>query len=434
MDHPVKIGCIGPSDSIGIIMDVVRQYDPGVILTPYVEEEICNAHKRLDQCQAENAGILFTGIGVQEAARAGGEIRLPCAHIPRGGYSLIRALWDMDAQNRKQGRKIRCISMDVVTRNTVSDVTGELGMVFDDIYVQSFDAELTEPDYEHWHRELYAQGRTQAMISGFGAVYDQLKKDGLPVFRLYPSRFEIRENLDRLKAGITAENLRSAGIAVQIIHLASLRRDVGLQYDILKKQGLFYLELLEYVRALRGSVFQTGREYVIYSTRGGVEDPAHMEGFKALLGWGEKQKIRIASGIGVGRTAFEAEKSARKALGHARKIKENAFFIVNRDQVRGPLLSSGELSYPMCPERAGDVDIARRIGITPGYLARVRALIDKTGQTVFDAQDLASCLGVSQRSARRILKKFTDSGYGRRASTETAGRAGRPKQLIELNI
>ena len=415
---------------MAVIQGVVTQHYPNIILNAYVEEKVSCAASPLEQCNRDNDGILFTGIGVQESARTHGQVLLPYQHVPRGGYSLVRALWEIS----RSDTRIHRISIDVVTREIIQSATQEMGIEFQEILAMPFAADLAEKAYEDRHIRLFRENRVQALVSGFGAVYENLKKQGLPAFRLYPSQFEIRENLDRLLTRIAAKTLRSAGIAIQIIHLASIRKDSIHQYEDLKKEGRFYLKLLDYARDLQASLFHMGREYVIYSTRGSVEDAAHMGHFRQLLDWGNGRHIRIASGIGIGRTAFEAEKSARKALSNALNCGRSAFFIVREDQIRGPLGSAHELAYPIRVDDAGDIETAQAIGITPSYLGRIRALVAKTGRTVFDAQDLASLLGVSDRSARRILKKFMDAGFARVSGKENVGGAGRPKQLIELII
>ncbi|WDP92596.1 MAG: hypothetical protein HUN04_23890 [Desulfobacter sp.] len=430
MTKRISIGCIGPSDSLDLIKEVAARYFPGITLTPYVEEEISMAFRPLDKCQNENQGILFSGIGVQVSAMARGGVHLPYEHVPRGGYSLLRTLWEMLSHDGSVSR----ISIDVVEDDIIRDTIREMGIQLDKIHSMPFALALEEKAYLDRHRELYQTGKADALISGFGAVYDGLKQEGLPAFRLYPSRIQIRERLDRLLDRITARDLKSAGIAVQIIRLSGVKRGTGYEYGTMKTQGRFYLELLDYARSLQGSLFHMGNEFVIYSTRGAIRTRVHTEHFQTLLKWGEKRRIIIASGIGLGTTAFEAEKSARKGLAEAVAKKQNCVFMVNREQIQGPLGTEKELAYSMQASTPKDIDTAGEIGIAPGYLAKIKALVAKTGRDTFDAHDLAACLDISPRSARRILKKFTDAGFGRIKAKETAGSAGRPKNLIQLKI
>lgn len=173
---------------------------------------------------------------------------------------------------------------------------------------------------------------------------------------------------------------------------------------------------------------------MIYSTRGVITTRVHMDHFQRLLHWGDKRNILIVSGIGLGITAFEAEKSARKALANALNRKQSCVFMVNRGRIRGPLGNDKELDYTIRTSEPRDLEMAEKIGIAPGYLAKIRALTVKTGKETFDAHELALCLDISERSARRILKKFLDSGHARLTGKETASQVGRPKNLIKLNI
>lgn len=426
----MKIGCIGPSDSLLVIRKVAERYYPEIDLSFYAEEKIDDAWKALDQCQRETKGTLFTGIGVQESAIARGQIVNPYEHVPRGGYSLIQVFWEL----LQSGKKYRCISIDVVTEEIIEEILRELNLGFEKIHTMPYNLHYEEQDYENRHIKLYGKGKTDAFITGFGAVYENLKKAELPVFRLYPSAFEIRDNLEKLMGRIAAKNLRSAGIAIQIIHLKSIIQNSINQYDDLKKAGWFYLELLEYARDLQGSLFNLGKEYVIYSTRGVIESRSHLDHFKRLLSWGRKRNIVIASGIGIGVTAFEAEKSARKALNNALKLKESGFYIVNGNQIRGPVGDANELEYRIQVSEEEDLKISEKIGINASYLTKIKSLIMKTGKDTFDSNDLATCLGISERSARRILKKFLDSGHAQLLGKETAHQVGRPKNLIKLQI
>ena len=426
MDRKIKIGCIGPSDSMALVREVAERYYPHIELIPYVEERLNDAWKALDRCQEETEGILFTGIGVQEAAKARGEVTRPHEHIPRGGYSLTRALWQMDRGDFQR------ISIDVVTEQVLADVVREFDIQFEKIYTMPFDRHHGEDEYENRHIHLFESGRVDAIISGFGAVYESLKQRGYPVFRLYPGGFQIRENMDHLLERIRAGHLKSAGIAIQIVKLAG---DPTLnQYDDLKREGEFSLALLEYARALQGSLFNRGKEFVIYSTRGAVDERMNMAHFGRILAWARQKYMGVFSGIGVGITAFEAEKSARKALANAKDVSENAFFIADGDRMQGPLGEAAELTYPIRVADEKELKMAQRIGISPGYLSKIRALVSRTGKTAFDADDMAACLGISQRSARRVLKKFVDSGHGNVSGKETVRQVGRPKNLVKLKL
>lgn len=427
----MKIGCIGPSDSIKLVKEVVARCCPEVELVTHVREKVEDSWQVLDECQKLTSGILFTGIGVQEAAKARGTLTHPYEHIPRGGYSLLRVLSEMHRSGIKSGK----VSIDVVSEDILVEVVNEFGVEFENIHSMPFAIHHGEQDYFDRHVELFEKGETDAIVTGFGYVYSELKKRGLPVFRLYASTLQIRDTIGRLIEKINARSLKSAGIAIQLVKLQSITRNSINQYEAMKNWGIFYLELLEYARGIQGSLFNFGtEEYVIFATRGLIESEVHTKHFKRMLTWGRERNIIFSSGIGFGATAFEAEKSARKALENAMQLPDGGYYIVEGRNIRGPIGESDELEYSTHVVDSRFLEMSGEIGISPSYLDRIKALMAKTGKDTFDSADLASCLGIGERSARRVLKKFLDSGYAEINGTEVAKQVGRPKKMVRLLI
>ncbi|ACS80635.1 hypothetical protein [Maridesulfovibrio salexigens] len=427
----MKIGCIGPSDSINLVTEVAARCCPDITLLTYVRERAEDSWQVLEQCQRETSGTLFTGIAVQEGAKARGTITNPYEHIQRGGYSLLRVLSEMNRKGIKSGR----LSIDVVSDDILVEVVREFGVELEDIHSMPYALHLSEQEYLNRHIELYESGKVEAIATGFGYVYSELKKQGLPVFRLYASTLQIRDSLSRLTGRIKNLSLRSAGIAIQLVKLKSITRSSINQYDDMKNGGRFYLELLEYVRAIQGSLFNFGtEEYVIFATRGLIDSKPHREHFERLLSWGRERNIIFSSGIGIGATAFEAEKSARKALDNAVKLDKGGLFIVEGTQIRGPIGEEDELEYSTHVVDDKLLEMSKKIGISPSYLDKIRSLMDKTRKDTFDTSDFAACLGIGERSARRVLKKFLDSGFAEINGREVANQVGRPKKMVRLLI
>lgn len=427
----MNIACIGPSDSLTVMHESVSRFFPNLNFRMYVRERTEDSWEVLEQSQSECDGLLFSGIGVQEAAKARGMVTKPHAQIERGAYSLIRVFAEIQRSGLPFGR----ISLDVVTDRVLQEVLREFGVSFEKVYSMPFAVHHREHEYRDRHQELLSSGRVDLAISGFGSVYRELKDMGYPVFRMLPSALQIRETVEHLLAEISARSLRSAGIAIQIIRLHGDEEQSVNQYDHMKDEGRFFLELLDYVRAIQGSLFNFGkREYVIFSTRGVIESPVHLDMLTRLFSWGRSNNILFSSGIGIGATAFEAEKSARQALANGRRLPQGGVFLLHGDQLRGPLGESEELQYRTRIEDQTLLRMAEEIGISASSVDRIRAIMDKTGKKIFDSGDLAGCLGVGERSARRVLKKFVDSGYATMVGKEAAHQVGRPKDLIKILI
>jgi len=409
----------------------VKRFFPNITFKTYIRERTEDSHEVLEQSQSECDGLLFSGIGVQEAAKAKGVVSKPYAQIERGAYSLMRVFSEIQRSGLPFGR----ISIDVVTHRVLREVLREFGMTFGKVHSMPFTVQHREQEYLEWHRTLLESGEVDLAISGFGSVYQELMELGHPVFRMLPSALQVRETVTHLLGDIAAHDLRSAGIAIQIVNLHRSEEHAVNQYDRMKDEGRFFLELLDYVRAIQGSLFNIGkREYAIFSTRGVIESPVHLDMFSRLLDWGRANNIRISSGIGIGSTAFEAEKSAQKALSHGRRLPQGGVFLVHGDHIHGPLGDRDELHYRTRIEDSTLLRIAGEIGISPSYVDRIRAIMDKTGKNIFDSGDLAACLGIGERSARRVLKKFLDSGHATLVGKENSHQVGRPKNLVRITI
>jgi len=426
-----KVALIGPSDSVEIMQESVKRFFPSTAFETYIRERTEDIHEVLEQSQSECDGLLFSGIGVQESAKAKGVLTKPYTQIERGAYSLIRAFSEI----LRRGLSFDRISIDVVTKQVIAEVIREFGIPFGQVYSMPFSTQYNEQEFMEWHRELLESNKVDLAISGFGSVYQQLVGLGHPVFRMRPSSLQVRETVEHLLADIAAQGLRSAGIAIQIIRVHRNEEHSINQYDRMKDEGRFFLELLDYVRAIQGSIFTIGkREYAVFSTRGVIESPVHLDMFGTLLSWGRKNNLKVCSGIGIGSTAFEAEKSAQTALSHSRQQPHGGVFFVHDDQIRGPLGEEEELQYRT---RIGDntlLRIAKEIGINPSYVDRIRAIMDKTGKKTFDSEALAVCLGIGERSARRVLKKLVDSGHATLVGKEHSYNVGRPKNLVQIKI
>ncbi len=427
----IKVGLIGPRDSVEKILKVLENRYDNLILNSYIEERIKDAVKLFDLCQTENDGIFFTGIGVLEEIKKSKKITKPYETIPRSGYSLMSTIWEMEQKQIHYKR----ISIDVVPDNVLYEIIEEFGLSFDKLHTMPFSVDYNEDDYVKQHIDLYEQGGIDVVLTGFGSVYRQLLDRGLPVFRLYPNNIQIRQNLEKLLYNIEAKGIRSAGIAIQIIRLKGFTYESLCQYDDLKKRGEFYLELLEYVREIQGSLFAYAREeMIIFTTRGEIENGANWIQFKKLMTWGNQMNTIFHSGIGFGITAYEAEKSARKAMAKAQQLKSSSAFIVDGDQIQGPLCEKDELHYFIKVEDKRVLEISDITRLDPSYITKIQALIEKTGKDTFDSEDLSTTLNIGERTARRILKKILDGGYGTVIGKESSSLRGRPKNIIKITF
>ena len=426
----IRIGILGPRDSVEKILSAVSLYSD-IEFNSYEKEEVVDAPDAFDLCQEENDAVFFSGVAVMEEVRKNKLISKPYDYIPRSGYSLVSAIWEMTQKSLPYKR----VSIDVVPDQVLQEVSEEFNLSFDKIYTMPFSPEYPESAYEKQHRSLIRRKKVDVILTGFGSIYSHLKQDGLPAVRLYPSVIQIRQHLDQLINHIRTQDFRSAGIALQIIRIKGIKHDSLGNYNDLEKRGKFYIELLPYVKGVQGSLFAFGREeMIIYSTRGEIEAEGNRRLLRDLVCWSEQSNLHFYSGIGFGTTAYEAEKSARKALANAKELPASGAYIVDDDQIKGPICEAEELDYFIKVADPVVLKISEKTGLSAAYISKIQAAISRSGKDSFDSDELSQLLNTGERTARRILKKLQDSGMGEVVAKENRLLRGRPKNIIRITF
>lgn len=139
-------------------------------------------------------------------------------------------------------------------------------------------------------------------------------------------------------------------------------------------------------------------------------------------------------GWGVGYDLQSAHVNALKALKIARHSGvKRTFVVTEQGKVVGPLLGERRLSFDAGTDERTNL-LSDRYDISRMNVKKIRALISQRKSNVFTSEELAVELGVSPRSARRILAKLNDTGGAEMLETNETGMRGRPavKYCIKL--
>jgi len=427
----MKIGIVGPEISVKIIQKIIQKIFPHIITRIYIKEKVADAHELFPKCEIENDVVLFSGIGVMKSVLNSKVIlKQPYDYVPKREYSILQALWEMNNE-KKFPKKI---SLDVVSKFSLDEATEEFNLSFDESYVLPYHITLTEKKYQKFHEDLYNEGKIDAIITGFFSLYTNFKKKKYPVYWLKPTSMQIRERVEKLIAKRDANLLNGAGIAIQIIKLSQSETSLC-QYEIIKRKGHFELELLKYIKEIQGTFFNFGRdEYIIFSTRGAIECKENILYYMNLMEEQKKHGFNFYSGIGFGMTAYTGEVSARKALANSVDLKKSSLFIVDGKNIKGPIGENDELTYSIKVSDDKTLKISRATGINVTYITKIISLSKKISKKEFDSKELGDYLGISERSARRILKKLLDGGFATISGKELVKGIGRPKNIVSLNF
>lgn len=381
----------------------------------------------LEECQLTVDGVLFTGRSVYNAAAAVNEIYKPHNYVPFDAVSIYTLLVKFFKDNTIPRR----VSSDVGDDDIVKDVLSITGI--EQYLSLKYKSDYSEEDYLNFHLKNWNSNSVDVIFTSFSPIYDQLKAMGLPVFRLYTTNTAIRNAIVHLSQQIKIDQLEKMKCAVQII---SLPEEQNIQSSYSAYSSSIYLQdkFLPYLKMLNGIMFQRSpKEYVIFANSGSILSvESKNKLYEILTNLGTK----IFSGIGTGSNAQYAEISAYKALEHSKSRGENCTFAVHENGlVEGPILHQ---SYSEYSSRIIDIKAAKiseATGLSLNYVKKLQSLMIIHSTNVFTSQDLAAYMGVSERSANRILRRITEGGYGEIIGGELqSASGGRPRNITQINF
>lgn len=426
----MTIGIIGPELSGRQIQEHLKAISPETKTILYPRETTAGALEVIDQCEAECTAVLFTGVAVCTSVIQRHTMVRAYEYVTKDAYSLLTTLREME----HQGFALDDFSIDAVEPHVIEDAFSERIITPQHIRYLPFSS-LDEEVYTRWHQELWDRGEIKVILTGFVWTYHHFQEKGYPVFYLSGSRFTVREAFNRLVTRLELKEAHSAQLVVELIEMASTGEGGGSYYsDRLKacqSEGL----IIEYCRKIQAAFFRSGQNsYIIFANRGGVKREENYRGLYDLQSHILKIGLHPSIGIGIGSTAYQSELHARKALSYAKSGKGSYIYMVDEEgSLVGPLGNEQSISYDLISHDAEVEEIAWHAGMSSAYIAKLMALIQLRGSAVFDVAELADCLGITTRSAHRIVNKLRAAGYASVRGKETSA-AGRPKSLIELHL
>ena len=425
----MNIGIIGPLDSGEKIADIMKK--DFLKLTPklYAVSKIDEAYLQIEKSQQECDGLIFTGVGVYSKIVEKVTPSLPCVYIPFLTASIIKSLWELN----QRFPKCKNIAIDTVEKSEVEDTIEELNLEDINVHVMNYNHLHSEQNYVDFHLNMHKTRQVSVSIIGLGWVYEELKKKGYPVIRLYSTKSEIKGQISDLTYKIKQAEVKEATMAVQLLSVKS-QQDIT-QYKALEISSLIESNLVGYLKEIQGSIFNlNSNQYIIFSTRGAVENTHNLMKLKNTLDYLEKSNISIFVGTGLGRTAYESEINANKALEAALKEEKSSVFKVERGNIVGPLLQEDELTYDFIMDNSKTEEMSELINLNPLYIQKINAIKEKYAKDTFTSEELAKHLGVSTRTANRIVKKIIDNHCGEVVGLESNSSLGRPKKVVMINF
>lgn len=426
----MKIGIIGPESSCESVKESLKQIDGELEISCYIRERVSHCGEVIEKCEEECDAVLFTGCAVEDYVTRVYEMKKPYTSVERSSVSVAGAFFKM----QKQDMELDAFSIDVVENQVIMDLLDAVQILARNIYSCSMQPGVDEQEYVDWHISLQREGKTNVALTSFVWVYNTLLAQGYQAIYLKGTRETVRRALERLKNKYALTQAEYSQIAVEVLQLTNYDWHLGNYYAAMSEKADIEKEIVQYVQSIQGTIFPFGkREYVVFSNAGVIENKQNYNRIQKLQQKVKETGIELNVGIGMGLTVYKAEMNARKALDNSvRRKKQELFQVDEKDVLLGPLDTERQLRYELISSDPKIREIAAKTGLSEHSVLKVIAIAEARKSYIFDAHELAECLEVTVRSARRIMNKIMDAGYGKLHAKEMAASGGRPKALIEI--
>jgi hypothetical protein len=365
--------------------------------------------------------FLFASQVPQENARRAGVLRGPATCVPLAGSALFATLLRASAEGRYD---LSRVSVDVLSRGDVEDAFSELGITLANIHVREDPANAAT--LAAFHERLWRRDHTSVAFTCLESVAQRLAATGIPALVVRPTGSAIRAGLRTATLLGAHRRLEEAQLAVALVEVPTLRETPRRPAPRQSREELrltVHRFLLQEAQRMRATVARVGdHTFLITATRGslsGVTDGFRVRPFADRAR--NELGIAVEVGVGLGGTAQDAEAHARDALARTQAGPGARGFALDRD---GHTLVPG-------PRSSATVPSGKPKGLeTLSQLAEKLPLGD--GTRVVDAETAGRLLGVTSRTARRLLHTLVEEGLAWPLPPNRTPQPGRPRQFYRL--
>lgn len=421
----LTIGVIGPHE----VVERIMLMGPGstgplgarLVAAAYRDEQ--EATDKVLRLGTSIDAYLFASPVPYEFARKAGVLTMPATFVPLGGASLHEALLRATLDD---GLDPTRASLDVLSRTDVVEAYSEADLPVDGIHVHeelSSTATLTS-----FHEGLWRRKATKMAITCVRGVAERLEAVGVPTLRLRPTSSGVRSALQTAGLLGAHHRLEEAQLGVVIVDVPTLRdatRRATPRYWRDELRLALHRVLVQEAHRISATAHPIDdHTFLVTATRGslvtateGFRQPPFVERIRAELG------VTVEVGIGMGRTTQDAEAHARAALSRAQATRQS--FAVDRE---GRSLVPAQRA----PAR-NNTDQLRTKG-RETLLRLAEKISEEDGSLVVDAENAGRMLGVTPRTARRLLRTLVEEGLAWPLPPNRTLQPGRPRQLYRLIV
>ena len=283
------------------------------------------------------------------------------------------------------------------------------------------------------HYELRQAGLIDLSLTRVGLLAQAFERDGVPYRYVYPSRdYIVNFFLQIINAHDSAKaEGASLGTIVVIVERAAIAQvEESLAAYFRRRSCDFTLQKED------DRIVVLTRERDLEDLTDGFSSCDLKDRLEASSG------SRVAVGLGVGSNFFQARIHAMRAAELSRARSGTVVFVSETGEFVGPLGAeataarpSSALSSALSSEPSRELQAwSRRLHVDHLSLQRIVAYVRVSGSSRVRADELAEQLGITLRSASRLLRKIEANGGATCYLENLRGGRGRPRKYYDLDL
>lgn len=434
----VRIGAIGPTDSLKVIREVAR-HDPRIELVEFEYFGSDQLPGILNKHRYEVTQWIFSGQTPYHYCIERGLITSQeAAYPPLHGMALLGTCLQVMQEN---GRFIQKMSLDTVDETIVQSLFSEYQLDKISFELLPYKGYLEYDELIGFHVQNYQSGKTEIALTCLVKVYLELTQLGIPCYRVKPSKLAIKTIFDLLVSRAEShlyEKQKVAILGFELLKEENISKKMGYSFFDQEKELELEQELLQVTKKLNGSLINKGQGvHFIYTTQGDYElvfpeDSISLAAKEIKM----RTSLDFHIGIGSGYTIYDAELHVQTAFEHAIFSDQMKVIYVDED---GEVT---DLSKPLehnlskenqLPEHWNT--ILKKYNYRETIPSKIYHYMKLKNISCFTSDLTTGLLKNSDRNSRRILNEMEHMGLIRLVKEEkTSGKRGRPKKIYELVI
>ncbi|WP_430790382.1 hypothetical protein VBD025_06315 [Virgibacillus flavescens] len=423
----VRIGVIGPADSMQRIMYVAQECDD-VEFIPCIYKNLSDINALLEKNKGYVDQWLFSGVLNFTYAS---EMKLITDEIasfpPLHGSSFFGTLLEAQLNEKKVYEKV---SIDTIAEEELAKILSYYKLESLHYYSTPFKGYQHTSSFIDFHKQLYDEGKIEVVITPIKETYFGLKKLGIPVYRVTPSYLSIQLTIQLLRERAQSNRYKNAQMAVVgcKIEFNSEKQD-DLYYSFKMKHFELDLKrsLLLLTEKVNGSLMHLGDGlFFIFTTRGEIKGETEMELFHLINDVKAQSNIKMEIAVGLGETVSQAEQNVRYGFRNS-KTEESTIVMIDENQsisLKNP--RETDFSY-----KTMEINKDQN-SVNPAVISKIQSYVNQYNRSEFTSQDLSRWLKSTERNGRRILTLLDQANIIEACGKAQQSERGRPRKVYRF--